>query len=378
VDTVCVDGACPCDPPASPPKCQKCVDGELTGFCQESDCCTDGRCLPCPPPYCPTEPCEGEDCCVDGQCLPCPEYECPVAPCGEDECCVDGYCIPCPDYGCTGEEECEEGECCIDGECVPCDPCSPGDCGEGQCCVDGQCYPCPPPPDDPCSPGSCPPGECCVNGYCLPCPPEECPDTPCPSGECCIDGYCINPCPPGQYCCDGECQEEPCEEECEGSCDGDNPCPEGCECCTVWSGGSPGSLGNACRNVSDDYACCCDTYQFLCREDFVTYIPGAHSGAFPPDIPGSPPANAILLINSSAVYCDVSRDIEGSWQYDESDNEAARYEYSYFYPVADCDDCTGACTDWFDTAVFVPQFWQIFCDCATENSVDVCGENPLP
>jgi hypothetical protein len=231
VDTECVDGECPCDPPASPPKCEKCVDGEPTGFCSEADCCTDGKCKECPPPYCPDEPCTGDDCCVDGQCLPCPEYECPAEPCGTGECCVDGYCIPCPDYGCTGEEECEEGECCIDGECVPCDPCSPGDCGEGQCCVDGQCYPCPPPPDDPCSPGSCPPGECCVNGYCLPCPPEECPDPPCPSGECCINGYCINPCAPGEYCCDGECQSEPCEEPPPPTdCDDNFDCPEG-QCC---------------------------------------------------------------------------------------------------------------------------------------------------
>jgi hypothetical protein len=204
------------------------------------------------------------------------------------------------------------------------------------------------------------------------CPP---PPPPC-EGPCDEE----NPCPEGCECCQGECRpvsEGECV-ECSGSCDEENPCPEGCECCTVWSGGSPGSLGNACRNVSDDYACCCDTYQALCEEDFSTCIPGAHAGAFPPDIPGSPPANAILLINSSAVYCDVNRDIEGFWGYDESDNEAACYEYSYFYPVADCGDCTGTCTDWFDTAVFAPQFWQIFCDCATENSVDVCGENPLP
>jgi hypothetical protein len=269
VDTECVDGECPCDPPASPPKCQKCVDGEPTGFCSEVDCCTDGKCKECPPPYCPDEPCTGDDCCVDGQCLPCPEYECPADPCGAGECCVDGYCIPCPDYGCTGEEECEEGECCIDGECEPCDPCSPGDCGEGQCCVDGQCYPCPPPPEDPCSPGSCPPGECCVNGYCLPCPPEECPDTPCPSGECCINGYCINPCAPGEYCCDGECQEEPCgdpppPEECTGLCDDNDDCAEGCACCDgecvtisnrVYPGG-PGGDPADCEFCFPGETCC--------------------------------------------------------------------------------------------------------------------------
>lgn len=226
VDTTCAgvgEDECPCDPPTDPSICEKCVDGTPTDYCPATDCCTDGTCKPCPPPYCPEEPCTGTDCCVDGQCVTCPEPTCPTVACTGDLCCVDGYCVPCPDYDC--DPECDPGDCCVDGVCEPCESCDPGDCPSGQCCVDGFCTDCP----DPCDPGDCGPGYCCVDGFCLPCPPRECPDPPCPSGECCIDGYCINPCPEGEYCCNGVCQEEPCG--CSGACDDNDDCEEGCQCC---------------------------------------------------------------------------------------------------------------------------------------------------
>jgi hypothetical protein len=39
-----------------------------------------------------------------------------------------------------------------------------------------------------------------------------------------------NPCPEGCICCNGECVEEIPEGECCGPCDEENPCPEGCAC----------------------------------------------------------------------------------------------------------------------------------------------------
>jgi hypothetical protein len=243
VDTVCIgDGEdeCPCDPPATPSQCEKCVDGVPTGYCSETDCCTDSVCRPCPEPTCPEETCTGTKCCVDGQCVTCPQPTCPTVACSDDLCCVDGFCVPCPDYDC--DPECESGDCCVDGECVPCTACDPGDCPEGQCCVDGFCTDCP----DPCSPGDCGPGFCCVDGFCLPCPPRECPDPPCPSGECCIDGYCINPCAEGECCVDGECEptgaccasDGTCTQTCEGDCEG------------TWHDGV------ACEDIDCESGCC--------------------------------------------------------------------------------------------------------------------------
>ncbi len=62
VDTVCVgegEDECPCDPPADPGLCQKCVDGEAVGYCPEDkpNCC-DG--------VCQTEECGEGTCCNDG------------------------------------------------------------------------------------------------------------------------------------------------------------------------------------------------------------------------------------------------------------------------------------------------------------------------
>jgi hypothetical protein len=205
---------------------------------------------------------------------------------------------------------------------------------------------------------------------------DECPcDPPADPGQCekCVDGVVTVYCPEDRpNCCDGVCQAEPC---CGDPCDEETPCPAGCECCTEWNGGNPGFLVSVCRNVSENYACCCDAYKKLCYIDMSFCEEAAIDGDFPPDIAGSPPANAILLNNSDALYCDVSRDIGGFWQ---QDPDSKCYTYGYYVAVDDCGDCEGTCTDWFDTNVFDSLFWQGFCDCATSNSVDVCYEDDPP
>lgn len=171
-----------------------------------------------------------------------------------------------------------------------------------------------------------------------------------------------------------------CCEECHGSCDTGVDCAPGCCCATTWTGESPGSLVKACRRTADGYACCCDSYKKLCFVDKTEIVP--HDGGLNcenpivPDIPGSPPPNAIVLVNANVVYCEVNRDIIGSLV-DPTFCDEAIYEYGYYYVVDNCDECEGTCYDWFGES-FVPQFWQSFCDCATHNSVDLCEDNPLP
>ena len=173
-----------------------------------------------------------------------------------------------------------------------------------------------------------------------------------------------------------------CCNKCSGPCDEENPCPEGCCCGTTYLPGSPGILETGCRRISDGYACCCESYQRLCYVDMSYSENRAHIGPFP-TIPGTPPPNAIALVDK-LVYCDVNREVDGYWDYglapseDEDAPEIAVYEFGYYVPISDCEDCPGQCTDWFDTGVFFPQFWGIFCDCATSNNIDVCLENPLP
>jgi hypothetical protein len=194
---------------------------------------------------------------------------------------------------------------------------------------------------------------------------------PCPccnpcSGPC--DGE--NPCPEGCACVDGECVTS-----CPVECGANGDCGSQCECCTTWSYTNPGFLVQGCRRASEGYACCCESYKSLCYTD-MSYCVGAEDGPAP-NIAGSPPANAIVLINSSGVYCDVNREVEGYHVYGEEGGENC-YNYGYYTAVSDCGACEGTCAAWFDTSLFSPSFWQIFCDCATSNSVDACAENPLP
>ena len=244
----------------------------------------------------------------------------------------------------------------------------------GACCVDGVCS------QQTCSDCNDLGGE--FQGVDTECTGEgedECPcDPPADPTLCekCVDGEAESYCPESKpYCCDGVCEEEPC---CDVGCDEEGQCPEGCECCTSATPGSPGSLVTGCLPISADYACCCEAYKKLCYTDESYCVPLAHSGLFPPNISGSPPAGAILLNNTDALYCDVNREIGGFWDLDENNEEVACYDYGYYTAAGDCDDCDGDCDDWFDTGSFSPSFWQLFCDCATSNAVDVCEANPLP
>lgn len=171
-------------------------------------------------------------------------------------------------------------------------------------------------------------------------------------------------------CVDGECVRD-----CSGSCDSENPCLSGCCCGTVWNFGNPGSLVSGCR--PSGYACCCDYYKKLCYVDMSECIVQERSGGFPPNIAGSPPGNAIVVINGSAVYTDVNGTIGGIWSYVDGE-DAACYNYGYYTVADDCESCDGTCTDWFDTGAFSSGFWQTFCDGATINNVNACDENPAP
>jgi hypothetical protein len=66
VGTVCAgedDDECPCDPPAEPAECQKCVDGEAVSYCPEDrPYCCDGACQ--------AEPCEEAECDFGACCGP--------------------------------------------------------------------------------------------------------------------------------------------------------------------------------------------------------------------------------------------------------------------------------------------------------------------
>jgi hypothetical protein len=87
VDTVCVgEDGCPCDPPADPSLCQKCVDGEVVGYCPEDkpNCC-DG--------VCQEEECDLGACCADdGTCSQTTEEGCDGTWQGLDTICDDYDC----------------------------------------------------------------------------------------------------------------------------------------------------------------------------------------------------------------------------------------------------------------------------------------------
>lgn len=66
VDTECVDSECPCDPPADPVLCEKCVGGVPTVYCPYGQVCCDGVCQD---PPCDSEcggPCEWQPVWVGG------------------------------------------------------------------------------------------------------------------------------------------------------------------------------------------------------------------------------------------------------------------------------------------------------------------------
>lgn len=139
VDTECVgdsEDECPCEPPADPAECQKCVDALVTFYCttEKPNCC-DGRCQtpPCPDP-CPGQ-CEWEVVWGEGdayewsQVAGCPEPGClcaepDVESVGSQEFPAQegNYFTPCVE--CLSDEDCEGGYCCSgvcqEEECLEC------------------------------------------------------------------------------------------------------------------------------------------------------------------------------------------------------------------------------------------------------------------
>ncbi len=161
---------CPCDPPADPALCEKCIDGVATVRCTGSENCCDGTCVDGPCGDCAGD-CEWQVAwglegtygwsLVSG----CPEPDCLCAepaddPGTEESPAQEGnYFTPCA--SCLTDEDCEGGYCC-DGVCqdtpcaTPCDsasdcpgfgltceellPGSPYNCCDGEC-EEHACYP---------------------------------------------------------------------------------------------------------------------------------------------------------------------------------------------------------------------------------------------
>ncbi len=234
-DTACDDGD-PCTTDACQTRaCRNmpfCDDGL---YCNGSESCTDGRCLPGQPP-CPTilQCDEPLDTCLLQE--PPPPGPVPGSECISDEACNDGrFCNgmeECRNNRCTrGNEPCGRSEICNESQnqCVPnCDdgnpctddafdlptgqctyrsntaPCDDGDaCTMGDACAQGQCASGPPNPCDDgifCTADLCDPVDGCLN---VPI------DTQCGDGNLCTDdvcnpaGGCENPplcCPAGTFC----------------------------------------------------------------------------------------------------------------------------------------------------------------------------------
>jgi hypothetical protein len=96
--------------------------------------------------------------------------------------------------------------------------------------------------------------SCCCKKCEGPCDAENA----CPEGCECVNGRCVtecsgpcdaeNPCPEGCRCFDGECVPE-----CSGPCDGDDSCPEGCECVGGECSGDVPPLASNCRDCCPDW-----------------------------------------------------------------------------------------------------------------------------
>lgn len=247
-----------------------CVDCLVDGDCPYNKVCVAGDCL-CPPGL--VEDIYGNcvECVNDGQCDACEkcnggacEPKCP------DNLCLDGGCKEClVDGDCTGANVCcgadNTCECCpgyrwdpATDTCVPETECiSNSDCGACEYCNTGSCQPI-----------SCPagmivsniPGNCCVdecdcnapdcegNSICVPLDSSTCYCNEC-QGSCDDNGDCGEGC----YCNGTSCVPNPCY----GTCEGAGDCGPGCGClageCVPCSSGD--CADNSCSEIK---GCECD------------------------------------------------------------------------------------------------------------------------
>lgn len=228
---------CICDSVDDCGDCESCVDNVCVSDCNEGEICVNDECVDCVD----DSDCVCNQICENGNC------QCPVDKPFQDEngcckdCLTDADCPPCFRCGPDGCQPivCTEGECDpsdnICKECLESSDCT----GANECCVDNQC-------------------ECCSGYYRNPengeCEVEkECIyDTDCEECQICVDGECEDiVCPPGTECVDGDCiptcdcvlldckGNKVCREttpgnchcyDCEGNCDFNEDCGEGCYC----------------------------------------------------------------------------------------------------------------------------------------------------
>ena len=254
---------CPCTVPSDCDDCETCEGNMCVSVCDEGEFCSNDLCVECDTEH----PCPCNQVCVKGKCT-CPpgtqedakgccktclttEDDCPPCTiCTPNGCepvdCVIGVCDPVVDecVECLKRVDCKkEHECCVDKKCECCDGfvrnLVTGECEPEGCYEDKDCEECEICDGDICIPMDCGPGYTCVKDQCEPiC---DCDETLCSKTEACVnldsetcyckecEGDCDTnlECGEGCYCAgNGKCEPKPCK----GKCTNGTECGPGCGC----------------------------------------------------------------------------------------------------------------------------------------------------
>lgn len=254
---------CPCTVPSDCDNCETCEGNMCVSVCDEGEFCSNDLCVECDPEH----PCPCNQICVKGKCT-CPpgtqedakgccktclttEDDCPPCTiCTPNGCepvdCVIGVCDPLINecVECLKRVDCKkEHECCVDKKCECCDGfvrnLVTGECEPEGCYEDKDCEECEICDGDICIPMDCGPGYICVKDQCEPiC---DCDETLCSKTEACVnldsetcyckecEGDCDTngECGEGCYCAgNGKCEPKPCK----GKCTNGTECGPGCGC----------------------------------------------------------------------------------------------------------------------------------------------------